>query len=196
MKSSLFTSALSIALLAASSSAPAQHEGHPTSATPAPPPTSAAMADKPAGTGNAITGDSLALGLLAAINEHEIAAAKQAKSKKVSGKVLDYAQRMQKEHSENLAKTKSLGPLGNDSAVQAQKAKGARELMTLGMSKGSAYAKAYIEAMVQGHAEALETIDTKLLPAATSAPVKQHLTDTRAHVASHLAAAKEIAAAL
>jgi putative membrane protein len=195
MKLLLITPMLLIALASVSSPGFAQDAGQ--SPAPAQPvPTSAAMADKPAATSNATTGDSLALGLLAAINEQEIAAAKQAKSKNVSGPVLDYAQTMQKEHGENLAKTTTLGPLSNDSAVQAQKAKGAGELMTLGLSSGKAYANAYMEAMVKGHAEALDMIDNKMLPAATSASVKQHLTETRAHVANHLVAAKEITATL
>ena len=140
------------------------------------------------------TGDPLALGLLGAIDEHEIAAAKQAQDKDVTGDVLDYAKMMETEHGDNLAKTQSLGTLATAPDVQAMKDKGAKELKTLDMASGKAYEKAYIDAMVKGHQEALETIDGKMMPAATSDAVKQHLTETRTHVAAHLDKAKAIAA--
>jgi putative membrane protein len=194
MKRLLFGSTMLIAMATTSASISAQEKGHK-AATAQPAPT-AAMADKPAATGQAATGDSVALGLLAAINEHEIAAATQAMGKRVSGRVLEYAQMMKKEHSENLAKTKTLGVLSNDTDVQGQKARGAAELKTLSSETGAAYSKAYMDAMVKGHADALDMIDSKLLPAASSAAVKQHLTQTRAHVARHLEAAQAIVAAL
>ncbi|GAB3316989.1 DUF4142 domain-containing protein [Luteimonas notoginsengisoli] len=140
------------------------------------------------------TGDALALGLLAAVDEHEIAAAKQAQEKGVTGDVLDYARMMEKEHGDNLAKTRSLGSPADGSDVQALKDKGAKELQTLDAASGKAYEKAYIDAMVKGHQEALDAIDNKMMPAATTDTVKQHLTDTRTHVAAHLDKAKAIAA--
>lgn len=185
--------ATSLALVLACAGVSAQGRDTPAKQ---PMPTAAAMADKPAGSSTASAGDSLALGLLGAINEHEIAAAKQAIGKSVSGDVLEYAQLMQKQHSENLAKTKTLGPLSDGPEIQAQKSKGAKELSTLGATPALAYAKAYIDAMVKGHAEALDTIDRKLLPAATSPTVKQHLNETRGHVAMHLETAKAIAAGM
>lgn len=181
-------------LVAFAASGQAQQRGHKAAAAqPAP---TAAMASDTSRSTSTSKGDSFALGLLAAVNEHEIAAAKQAKSKKVSGPVLDYATRMEKEHGENLTRTKALGALSNDAEIRAQKVKGADELKTLGQQNGSAYAKAYMDAMVKGHEQALNLIDTKMLPSAATAPVKKHLTETRAHVANHLAAAKEIVATL
>jgi putative membrane protein len=145
---------------------------------------------------NAVEGDDIALGLLGAVNENEIAAAKQAQEKKVSGAVLDYAKMMEKEHSENLEKTKSLGTLSSASEVQLVKDHGAQEAATLDSKSGKAYAAAYIDAMVAGHQDALSMIDNKMLPAATSEPVKQHLTDTRKHVEAHLKRAQEIKKAM
>ncbi|MGH6978583.1 MAG: DUF4142 domain-containing protein [Brevundimonas sp.] len=139
-------------------------------------------------------GDPLALGLLGAVDEHEIAAAKQAQDKGVTGDVLDYAKMMEKEHGDNLAKTRTLGTLADAPDVQAMKDKGAKELQTLDMASGKAYEKAYIDAMVKGHQEALDTIDGKMMSAASTDAVKQHLTETRTHVAAHLDKAKAIAA--
>ena len=111
-----------------------------------------------------------------------------------TGDVLDYARMMEKEHGDNLAKTQSLGSPADGSDVQALKDKGAKELQTLDAASGEAYEKAYIDAMVKGHQEALDAIDNKMIPAATTDVVKQHLTDTRTHVAAHLDKAKAIAA--
>ena len=138
--------------------------------------------------------DSLALGLLGSVNEHEIAAARQAKEKKVSAPVLAYAEMMETEHGANQAKTKSLGPLAETDEVKAMKEQGAAELTTLGQKSGKDYETAYIDAMVNGHTDALALIDTRLLTLASSEAVKQHLTDTRDHVAKHLEAARKLQA--
>lgn len=157
-------------------------------------------ADVPDGTGTpsdpaALSADdSLALGLLGAVNEHEIAAARQAKEKKVSAPVLEYAEMMETEHGANQTKTKSLGTLADTDEVKAMKEKGAAELATLGEKSGKEYETAYIEAMVKGHTEALTLIDTRLLTLASAEPVKQHLTETRGHVAKHLEAAQKLQA--
>lgn len=140
--------------------------------------------------------DGVALGLLAAVNEHEIAAAKQAKEKNVSGAVLDYANMMEKDHAANLAKTRTLGTVGDTPAIQALKTQGEDELRTLGQGSGTDYSRAYMVAMVKGHQDALDLIDNEMMPAATSDTVKQHLTETRKAVETHLAKAREISATL
>lgn len=149
----------------------------------------------PSATGDAANqtaDDSLALGLLGAVNEHEIAAAKQAESKGVSAPVMEFAKMMETQHGENQAKTESLGTLAETDEVKAMKDKGAEELADLGQKSGKDYEKAYVDAMVKGHAEALSLIDTRLLTLASSEPVKSHMTQTRDHVAAHLEAAKKL----
>lgn len=153
----------------------------------------AAGTDDPSANGDAASADdSTALGLLGAVNQHEIAAGEQAKSKKVSAPVMDYADMMIKEHGDNQAKTESLGTLADNADVRAQKEKGKSELDMLAAKNGEEYEKAYVDAMVKGHTEALALIDGKLMSLASSEPVKQHLTDTRKHVAAHLEAAKKL----
>lgn len=134
-----------------------------------------------------------ALGLLNAINDHEIAAGRQAEGKGVTGEVAEFAALMIKEHSENREKTLALAPNDAHPEVAAQREKGEGELGTLAEQSGDAYAKAFMQAMVKGHTEALATLDSKLIPAATSEPVRQHFTDTRQHVAQHLEMATRIA---
>lgn len=153
-----------------------------------------AAAETPAAVTASATDDSLALGLLAALNEHEIAAAQQAESKKVSAPVLAYAQMMIKQHGENLAQTKALGTLASTPEVQAMKDKGKSDLDALGQKNGKEYEAAYIDAMVDGHTEALGLIDGRLLSLASTGPVKDHLLATRGHVVAHLEEAKKLQA--
>jgi putative membrane protein len=139
-------------------------------------------------------GQDEALALLAAINEHEMAAAEQARSKGVDGEELAFADLMYREHSKNLAETQALAPGAPDSSVQVaqQRAKGKAELDRLAGLEGNAYEEAYIDAMVTGHDEALKLLDTRVLPAAQDDAVKRHLTTTREHVAAHLEKARAL----
>lgn len=138
-----------------------------------------------------------ALALLVAINEHEIAAADQAIRKNVTGPVREFADMMRIDHTRNLADTTRLGAAASTSpAVTAQREKGEAELRTLDAQTGKAYAKAYMDAMVKGHAEALAAIDNSMLPAATAANVRQHFTATREAVARHLERARQVQAGL
>jgi predicted outer membrane protein len=166
----------------------------PTTPAAGTPPANPDTAAATTGTTTPTADDSLALGLLGAVNEHEIAAAKQAKEKKVSEPVMEFAQMMETQHSENQEKTESLGTPASTPEVQAMVDKGQKELDELGKKSGKEYETAYVEAMVKGHTEALSLIDTRLMTLASSEPVKTHLTETRDAVAKHLEEAKELQA--
>jgi putative membrane protein len=159
-----------------------------TGATPTP--STDATGTQPAG--NLSEAERGALGVLNAINEHEVAAGRQALSKNVPDNVAKFAQMMIDEHSKNRDQTNRFGPNADDPKAAAQRTKGKAELDTLDKQSGDAYAKAYVDAMVKGHTEALATLDNDLIPAATDAAVKTHLTDTRAAVARHLESAKQL----
>ncbi|WP_368563843.1 DUF4142 domain-containing protein [Pseudoxanthomonas sp. UTMC 1351] len=166
-----------------------------TPATGATPTTPSADATGPQPVANLSEAERGALGVLNAINEHEIAAGQQALSKNVPDDVAKFAQMMVDEHSKNRDQTNRFGPNADDAKAAAQRAKGKTELDTLGKQSGDAYAKAYVDAMVKGHTEALATLDNDLIPAAVDPAVKTHLTDTRTAVAKHLEAAKQLQAA-
>lgn len=136
-----------------------------------------------------------ALGVLNAINDHEIAAGGQALAKRVEGEVADYARMMIDPHSENRRQTTALGADAAAEKAQAQQQKGQAELARLDAMTGDAYAQAYVAAMVKGHTEALATLDGELIPAATTPAVRDHLTRTREHVAANLERAKALASA-
>ena len=144
--------------------------------------------------GTATTTQGVALGLLIAANEHEVAAAEQAIAKKVTGDVLAFANMMKTDHGKNLADTRALGGAIESADVTAMKSKGAADLAALGTQSGTAYEQAYIDAMVKGHTDVLGLLDGTLIPAATDDKVKAHFTATRAAVAMHLDEAKKLKA--
>lgn len=147
----------------------------------------------PAATGaDATVEERGALGVLNAINAHEIAAAEQALSKGVSGDVADYARMMQTSHAQNREQTTALGADDDHARAQAQRDKGQAERQALDGREGDDYARAYIDAMVTGHAQALETLDNELIPAATTPAVRDHLAATRSTVAAHLQQARAL----
>jgi putative membrane protein len=135
--------------------------------------------------------DAEALGIVSAINQHEIAAAQQAQGRELPAEVNDYASMMIKDHSQNDRLIHQLGSPADSQAVQAQKSKGDSELAALGERQAD-YAKAYVEAMIKGHTEALTVLDRKLLPAAQAPGVKEHLKMTRTAVDHHLQQAKSL----
>ena len=136
-----------------------------------------------------------ALGVLNAINAHEIAAGEQALGKGVKGEVAAFARMMIDQHTEHREKTQALNPDASAQDAMTQQRKGEAELAALDAKSGDEYARAYVDAMVKGHTEALDALDTRLIPAATSEPVRQHLTATRGHVAAHLEQAQRLASA-
>lgn len=138
-----------------------------------------------------------AIGMLMAINEHEIAAAEQAREKNVTGDVLAYAQMMHTEHGQNLEDTLELAEsAGIDvvetQMVQSQRERSQRELERMAELEGDAYSTAYIDAMVRDHTEALTMIDNRMMPATTDDALRQHLSDTREVISNHLDRAQEL----
>ena len=132
--------------------------------------------------------------------------AEQARDKGVEGDVLAYADMLDADHSAGieadiaLAQTISLSPLDTE-AVQALEEKGEAEMARLAELDGEAYADAYVDAMVQGHTDALALIDERIgitanddVPAGATAmgggnidqTFEQHLKSTRDAIARHL----------
>lgn len=142
----------------------------------------------------------VSLALVAAIDEHEIAAAEQARRKKVTGAVLEYADLLHREHEENLAQLRVLTQgtgaveLQSTAEVHALQTKAAEELASLDGKSGADYRTAYVEAMVNGHTDALALLETRLIPAAQDERLRNFLVNTRDHVAMHLDRAKELQA--
>lgn len=155
--------------------------------TMAPADTAAFEADAPP-----VDAEAGALGVLNAINEHEIAAAQMALDKGVDGDVADYARRMIDEHTANRDQTAALGPDADSPAAREQAAKGKAKRDQLATHEGDAFEDAYVQAMITDHSEALAALDGQLIPAATTAEARTHLQTTRDHVANHLEMARDL----
>jgi putative membrane protein len=123
----------------------------------------------------------------------------EAGKKKLSQPVADYAKMLHMEHGMNLEKSLMLGQKldvtpTETTAVDKLRVKGAGELAMLVPLEGEKFAVAYLAAMIKGHTEVLDMIDSQLLKRAADEAVKAHLTETRGSVAKHLAAAKQLQA--
>jgi predicted outer membrane protein len=204
--------AMTALMLCATTACNRDHDADDTNAPAATADTAASEAATPADTMPAAPADTTApaaamptqqeaLALLNLVNDHEVKAAEQAMSKKVTGDVAAYADMMKTEHGKNMDATKSLldkngGAPADTAAMTDMKSKGEAEMQQLAALDGDAYAKAYIDAMVAGHQDALTKLDTMLIPAATDAAIKQHLQATRDAVQKHLDRAKELQAKL
>lgn len=141
--------------------------------------------------------DAEILGVVIAIDDNQIAAAKAAAKEKMGSQAKEYGKMLKKQHSQNSDKTKKLArklgisPTSNQTALDLR-ANGAQELATLVALEGKEFEKAYIDAMVSGHSDALQMIDAELLPAAKSEEVREHLGDFRSHVSNHLEEGKRL----
>lgn len=137
------------------------------------------------------------LGFLVVLNNNEIAAANLVAKVSNNDDVRAYATLMQTEHTKNLEDTLSLSktiqlfPYESEKVI-ALKANGKKGLVKLMTLKGNAFDKAYIDAMVKGHTDALVAFDTMLLKNVSNPKLKDQLVATRVHVAHHLEQAKEI----
>jgi len=141
--------------------------------------------------------DAQILGVVDAVDEHEIEAANKAMKKKLSAEVEAFAKMLKEQHTMNKETTKKLAKTqklktASSPVADSLKAKGKASGKAMASMKGAEYEKAYIDAMVNGHTEVLALLDTQLIPAASSEAVKSHLTEFRGHVAAHLEQGKRL----
>ena len=164
-------------------------------------------------------GDRKALMAVMEVDRHEIAASDSALAKDVQGEVRAYAETLQRDHTRNLEATRTLlGDTGDAAgremttvaggtatttaqSTSAAATAGAPDLAEmkrkhdtereqLDALSGEAFQKAWVDAMVKGHQEALTKLDSELIPGAADARVKAHLQTTRTAIAGHLETAR------
>ena len=130
------------------------------------------------------------IALVTAIDQHEVDAAEQAREMGVEGDVLAFADMLLAEHSANLEKDREVAEAAallpaTTSAVEAQKQKGKVTLVRLSQQDAAGYAEAWVDAMVQGHEEALQLIGDRI--ESTADPqLLAHLISTREAIERHL----------
>ncbi|HEX5012236.1 MAG TPA: DUF4142 domain-containing protein [Planctomycetota bacterium] len=147
------------------------------------------------------TGDAEVLATLVAVDENEIALAEQARDEAGDVAVLGYADMLHTEHTQHLEATRDLAKtIGVEPALTPEvsdlRQKGDEERETLGHAEGADYDRKYVDAMVKGHQDVLDLIDEHLVAKVSSPALKDHLEETRRHVAHHLERAQELQRAL
>ena len=141
-------------------------------------------------------GDREILGVLQTVNMGEIKEAENAKAKAATADVKAFAQDMIRDHRKGedgvQAAVKAVGTT-RTSALSKQLASGDKDTRAaLASAKGKAFDRAYIGDQVKMHQMVLDSIDKDLMPKATSAKVKDLLTNTRATVTEHLQKAQAL----
>jgi predicted outer membrane protein len=133
---------------------------------------------------------------VALVDQHEVALAQQARAKKVTGAVLDYARMMEAHHAPHLQQTQRLlttagGAPSGSGSVQRLTAMSQQAQQQLAALDGQAYARAYIDRMVIDHQMALQMVSASM-GVAREAPIRAHLTATRQTIQQHLDRARAL----
>jgi putative membrane protein len=137
-----------------------------------------------------------ALTLVALVDQHELKLAQLTQSKQVSEPVMEYAKMMVNDHTPHLAKTRSMldgaGGMQQDSA-------GARELMQLDQQtmarlnglQGDAYARAYMDHMVESHQMGIAMVAASMSVAKDESQ-REFLKTTKETMQKHLQHAQKV----
>jgi putative membrane protein len=127
----------------------------------------------------------------------EVAQGKLAMDKAKDPRVKQLAQMMVADHGE--ADKKALEIVKKENMVLADsptstslKSDADATTDSLKTKTGAEFDKAYVDAQVTEHQAVLDTLDTKLIPAAKDADVKAYLTEVRGKVAMHLDHARQL----
>jgi putative membrane protein len=141
--------------------------------------------------------DQNAIGWLIVVDEGEIDAAKEAKTKKLSNNVAEFADLMIDQHSDNLKKTQEISEEekiqpSKDSATMTMEKKLKAKLKSMEKMTDKEFEKAYVKLMVKGHADALKVLDNKYFKNISNEKLKDHFVDTKKHIVEHLEKAKKL----
>lgn len=137
-----------------------------------------------------------ALTLVALVDQHELKLAQLTQSKQVSEPVMEYAKMMVNDHTPHLAKTRSM--LDGAGGIQ-QNSTGARELVQLDQQtmarlnglQGDAYARAYIDHMVESHQMGIAMVAASMSVAKDEAQ-REFLKTTKETMQKHLQHAQKV----
>ncbi|MDB5104894.1 MAG: putative outer membrane protein [Fibrobacteres bacterium] len=141
--------------------------------------------------------DAEIVGWVDALDSNEITAANAAEKKKIAKEYMTYAKMLDKQHRANqkktakLAKQLKLTPAQSAASTQL-KAMGTQDMTAMAALEGAQFERAYVDAMVKGHTEALAALDGSLITGADDAKLKKHLTELREHVSMHLEQGKRL----
>jgi putative membrane protein len=137
------------------------------------------------------------ISLVLTLDGNEITAGEAAEKKKMGKDAMKFAKMMVKQHREDstkmakLAKKINITP-ANTAKVDELRAKGAADLQAMSGKDSLEFEQAYVNAMVQGHTDALAMFDDHLIKNAKNEKLKKRLEETRKAVANHLEHAKRL----
>lgn len=135
--------------------------------------------------------DAQIAGITDGANSAEIEQAKLARSKSKNQKVLQFASMMITHHGDAQKKQAKLNITSADSALAAQMTASANQVLTsLKDKSGMDFDRAYMRSQVDEHQTLLDTLNTRLLPSASSPELKAYLQDIKKSVEQHLEAAR------
>ena len=124
------------------------------------------------------------------VNTAEIEQAQIAQSKSKNEQVRRFASMMIEHHGKAKAQQEALGLSTAESALSQQlEQKAKTTLATLNAKTGDDFDRAYLQAQVEGHQEALDTI-RQLQPKAQNSELRSYLDELTPKVEQHLAAAQ------
>ncbi|MDB5036727.1 MAG: hypothetical protein JWQ35_255 [Bacteriovoracaceae bacterium] len=131
------------------------------------------------------------------INNGEISLADLANHNSQNKDVKDFAKEMIRDHKksndkiQDLIKKDSITLQKSDTSNNLEKTANEKK-MELKVLSGKTFDKAYISSQITMHQQALNLLDTKLIPSATTKDVKDLLSDARKTVSAHLGHATTI----
>lgn len=131
------------------------------------------------------------------LDELEIQAAKDAQQKQLAQPMLEFARKLETFHADCRDKTREVaGNLditpADSSAISEMRKQAADERESIADLEGERFADAWLAQRIECHEKAIQKIDEKFLPAATSDELREHLNATRTKLAAHLAEARRL----
>ena len=141
--------------------------------------------------------DNQILGFTHAANLGEIEQGRLAQTKAKESKVKAFAAMMVKEHTDADTKGQAIAKKTNlkpEPSPATDSLKTDAEAVTKSLKSEAAadFDKAYVDSQVTEHKAVLDSIDQKLIPAATNADLKGYLANVRTAVATHLQHAEDL----
>jgi putative membrane protein len=140
--------------------------------------------------------DGVILAYVVALDNHEIAVSSLVPQKPASADVKSYAKMLVDDHEANLKVADALSSSQNitlidDKSIEKFKNKGAKDEAKLAAIDGKKFERAFLDAMIKGHKEAIEKLEM-YVKKANNAQLKEFLQTTESAVKMHLIDAKKI----
>lgn len=136
--------------------------------------------------------DAQIAGITDAVHSSEIEQAQMAQSRSKDPHVLNLASMMLNHHTQARQREQAMGmSTAASPMLQTMSSQSRQTLATLKDKSGKDFDRAYIQAQIEQHQKALDTVDRQLLPNAKNPQLRSHLQSMRPTLQQHLEAARE-----